>query len=212
VIKGGNKSNGKNAGHSRSSSGNLIKRMSTGAIQEWKNNRATNINRSGSWSQMPAANVPMGRGKNAARATDLPDFDPNMELDFDGIDFQGIDIGLAGMGMDDITMTQGEDLNSLTALTTGDSMQGIPAMSTGVGMSALTAALTSAGDMNGMYAPISTDSGDIFGNNNAMNLDFSGLDGGIQQHQGMNEMQLQGQEPFLTEEEMNSLAGFDSTF
>ena len=198
VVKGGNKSNGKaSAGHTRNASAmHSQKRMSTGAIQDFRSRGRTSNERTGSWN-MPTTTTPMGRGTplrnmpttttpmgmSKTVGTPLPDFNPNMELDFDSIDFQNLDLGMAGMGMDDVTMTTGTDSHGLTAATTG------------YGTSALTAALTSGGDEGGMYAPVTSQ---------PMGMDLGGygqqsLAGGLQ-------------EGFMTEEEMNELAGYSTSF
>ena len=184
VIKGGNKSNGKaGAGHTRNASAmHSQKRSSTGAIQDLKARGRMSNERTGSWNHLPATTTPMGMGKTVV-ASPLPDFDPNMEIDFDSIDFQNLDLGMAGMGMGDVTMTTGTDINGLTTATTG------------FGTSALTAALTSAEDGGGLYAPATSQ---------PMNMDLEGyipqsLAGGLQ-------------EPFMTEEEMNELARYSTNF
>jgi len=170
VVKGGNKSNGKTgAAHTRNASAmHSQKRMSTGAIQDFKARGGIGNGRAGSWN-LPAATTPMGTAK--AVGTPLPDFDPSMEMDFDAIDFQNLDLGMAGMGVDDVTMTSGDN------------------------MSALTAALTSGGDAGGLYAPVTSQ---------PMSMDMGGygqqpLLGGLQ-------------EPYMTEEEMNELAGYSTSF
>ena len=189
IIKGGNKHNTKIKGHARHSSGfSAQKRMSTGAIQDFKAGRKTSVNRTGSWNIGTT-------GKKGATASPLPDFDPNMDLDFDAIDFQTLDLGMADMGMDDVTMTTGLDMSGMTATTTGDNM------------SALTAALTSAGDLGSIYAPATTQGGDFGDVNGAfdanMNLGFD---------QQALQQQADLQEPFMTEREMRELAGFSASF
>ncbi len=168
VVKGGNKSNGKTgAAHVRTASAmHSQKRMSTGAIQDFK--ARGGIGRTGSWN-IPATTTPIGMKKSAVAP--LPDFDPNMEMDLDAIDFQNLDLGMAGMGVDDVTMTSGGE------------------------MSALTAALTSGVAAGGMYAPVTSQ---------PMNMEM----GGFGQQPPAGGMQ----EPFMTEEEMNELAGYSRSF
>ena len=190
VVKGGNKSGAKNAAHARA--GSNVKRMSTGAIQDFKTTRNTGVNRTGSWN-VPAATAPM-IGKNALTGAGvppsaLPDFDPNMEMDFDAIDFQTLDLGMAGMGMDDVTMTTGADFPGTMATTTG-----------GENMSALSAALNGADDAGGTYAPANGQP--------MMDLGMGGFD--LQAQQG--DMAGSFQEPLMSEAEMNELAGYSASF
>lgn len=156
VIRGGNKQGAKHSGMAKHS-GNVAKRMSTGTIQDWKNRR--NASRASWGNGVPVSNVVSNQPHAYSDPSSaLPELDPVMDMDFDSIDFQNLDLGMAGMGMDDVNMS-GNPMGP----STGVGMSGVPAMTT----SALTAGLTA--DVGGMYVPATTQAD--------FNVDMSTFDG-----------------------------------
>jgi hypothetical protein len=189
VVRGGNKTAAKHSGNAAKYSDTIGKRMISGTIQDWKQRRNMNAQaKRGSWGNgQGIKGMAFGnRAPLSEPSSALPDLDPGMDLDFEGIDFQNLDLGMAGMGMDDVTMTPGSG-SGVGGLSAADfSSMNVNSLPTTTGMSALTAGLAAA-DVQGVYAPV-TQAG--FGD-----LNLSTLDG----------------QPLMSEQEMNELAKYSSS-